>query len=171
MKTADVGFFKGQGFTFEHPGFINGELGSKCSFTVGHSDPKKPKLFTVQLMADEGSLCIGGRSFKKREEVVAYFKSMNPIVEKIGDEFAKVLKEWASPLQWTMMLETNLELKKKNSPCCASHDFCDANMAMDAAMRRFGIEPLPEAGMPEEIAGLWNSAWDYAKGKHLTKGE
>lgn len=48
---------------------------------------------------------------------------------------------------------------------CHSHDFCDANMVMDAAMRALGIDPLPEDedGMPEWVNELWNNSWDIAK--------
>lgn len=42
--------------------------------------------------------------------------------------------------------------------CCASHDFCDANMSMDAALKKHGIDGLKNTD-------LWNKVWEYAKGK------
>lgn len=58
--------------------------------------------------------------------------------------------------------------KQKEVPIagvCYSHDYCDANMTMDAAMASVGIVALPddEDGMPDRVADLWNAAWDHAK--------
>lgn len=58
--------------------------------------------------------------------------------------------------------------KQKETPIqgvCYSHDFCDANMTMDAAMKSLGIDPMPEDedGMPDRVVDLWNAAWDHAK--------
>lgn len=48
---------------------------------------------------------------------------------------------------------------------CHSHDYCDANMAMDAAMASVGIVALPEGedDLPDRVVDLWNAAWDHAK--------
>ena len=43
---------------------------------------------------------------------------------------------------------------------CHSHDFCDANMVMDEALRSIGIEA--DVGDVADLA-LWNAAWDHAK--------
>lgn len=58
--------------------------------------------------------------------------------------------------------------KQKEAPIagvCYSHDYCDANMTMDAAMASVGIVALPddEEGMPDRVVDLWNAAWDHAK--------
>lgn len=58
--------------------------------------------------------------------------------------------------------------KQKETPIagvCYSHDYCDANMTMDAAMASVGIVALPddEEGMPDRVVDLWNAAWDHAK--------
>ena len=50
---------------------------------------------------------------------------------------------------------------------CATHDFCDANLAMDEAFRNLGLKGISdsETDSPEQVAAmdLWNKAWDYAK--------
>lgn len=48
---------------------------------------------------------------------------------------------------------------------CHSHDYCDANMTMDAAMASVGVVALPEDedGMSDAVVDLWNAAWDHAK--------
>lgn len=58
--------------------------------------------------------------------------------------------------------------KQKETPIagvCYSHDYCDANMTMDAAMASVGIIALPEdeEGMPDRVVDLWNASWDHAK--------
>lgn len=58
--------------------------------------------------------------------------------------------------------------KEKEAPVsgvCYSHDYCDANMTMDAAMASVGIVALPddEDGMPDGVVALWNAAWGHAK--------
>ena len=51
-------------------------------------------------------------------------------------------------------------------PFCHSHDFCDANMVMDAAWRRvFGSGP---DGDDDEHGRLWGMAWDLAKAAEFT---
>lgn len=46
-----------------------------------------------------------------------------------------------------------------------SHDYCDANMTMDAALASLGVVALPddEDGMPDWVVDLWNASWDEAK--------
>ena len=48
---------------------------------------------------------------------------------------------------------------------CYSHDFCDANMTMDAALESLGVQALPDTdeGMSDEVCALWNASWDKAK--------
>src|SRR5262249_34363019 len=48
---------------------------------------------------------------------------------------------------------------------CASHDFCDANMAMDRAWRDLiGTEINAD---DEEQTALWNTAWESARLRHI----
>jgi len=56
-----------------------------------------------------------------------------------------------------------------NDGSCASHDFCDANLIMEAAFRQYDIE-LPDADDADADADLhaactdlWNTAWDLWK--------
>ena len=48
--------------------------------------------------------------------------------------------------------------------CCASHDFCDANMPMmDAFEGTTGRPLLGEVGMADGDCDLFNSSWEMAK--------
>ena len=50
--------------------------------------------------------------------------------------------------------------------CCASHDFCDANMPMMVAFEGTTGRPLlGEDGMAGADCDLVNAAWDLAKAK------
>lgn len=83
---------------------------------------------------------------------------------------AKVALAFAQHLHATLADSEMLDVLVSNrhepsSIVCHSHDFCDANMVMDAAMRSLGVDPLPEGqdGMPEAVQALWNEAWEIAK--------
>lgn len=48
--------------------------------------------------------------------------------------------------------------------CCASHDFCDANMVMLDSMRAWGYEVFTAEGfMDDDQTRIMNAAWDQAK--------
>lgn len=91
--------------------------------------------------------------------------------------FADVVWEWTTPDQWAEMLRRN---RTAPAGVCASHDFMDANMAMEAAFKRaFGREPVTnfeteedaKADKPLPDLDLWNKAWDHAKAGWLTAQE
>lgn len=48
---------------------------------------------------------------------------------------------------------------------CASHDFCDANMAMDQAFQEL-LNREPDMQSDADCA-LWNEAWQIAKTEYL----
>lgn len=82
--------------------------------------------------------------------------------------FSYILREWLTPEE---IVEANLRNKTYGEGVCASHDFCDANMAMHEAWTNLGIDPLEtekisevESGMSEAMAIAWSKAWDIAKG-------
>jgi len=69
----------------------------------------------------------------------------------------------------SLVLEINTRnAKPEYAGCCASHDFFDANMAMDAAFQQVtGRETLliSDTATDEEKeaeAALWNAAWNMA---------
>jgi hypothetical protein len=82
--------------------------------------------------------------------------------------FYTVLGEWLDRSEMRTVRERNV--KHADSNICASHDFCDANMAMDEAFRRvFGAGPLDGVDqMSDAACNLWGAAWDMAKRDYLT---
>ena len=89
-----------------------------------------------------------------------------PDVNALAGAFVKELREQLTAEQFAEVVALNgVEL---NPDVCHSHDFCDANMVMDAAFNTFGVDPLEygyteEDGMSQEVCNLWNAAWNRAK--------
>ena len=62
------------------------------------------------------------------------------------------------------MIKLNTSPNYKN--CCASHDFCDANMVMEDALIACGMDDDElEDGWcgTDPVTWLWNKAWAIAK--------
>lgn len=86
----------------------------------------------------------------------------------LAGAFVDVLWEQLSDDELQQVKERNKEeafeagyrSKTEQRSVCHSHDFCDANMAMDEAFRRcFGREPDLEGN---DDTALWNAAWEIA---------
>lgn len=88
--------------------------------------------------------------------------------EIVAAAFAGVLRGWLTVRQWRLMRRRNLELALNgDKDSCASHDFCDANMAMDAALQLLGVYSGALKDM-NATTPLLNEAWGIAKPKYLT---
>jgi hypothetical protein len=70
----------------------------------------------------------------------------------LGDRFAATLKEWLTPKEFAEMKRRNETDPTYANLSCASHDFCDANMAMDSAWRDL-IGAEIDADDEEQAAG------------------
>lgn len=85
-------------------------------------------------------------------------------VQTLAKVFSAVLKEWLTDEQFQEMKDWNG--RNRDNPCCASHDYCDANMAMVEAliqhgtMKSHGDDPL----IHKE---LMNAAWTHARQEGL----
>ncbi len=77
--------------------------------------------------------------------------SERPEHETIGEAFVRKLREWLTPEEFAEMRR-----RQPTAPpnVCASHDFCDANMAMNEVMEAHGHN--------HDEALLWGKAWDHA---------
>jgi hypothetical protein len=85
------------------------------------------------------------------------------LVPLLAWRFAAELREWLEPWQMIKVCERNAI----EPSGCASHDFCDANMTMDAAWTATFARPfLPDTDDSEPTdadVALWNAAWDMAR--------
>lgn len=91
---------------------------------------------------------------------------MENLHEKIAKNFSAILLEWIGTDNMAEVIKRN---KEYDPSTCASHDFCDANMAMLEAMEANGYPyPLSE---DEEVHrkemdayfDIVNPAWNIAK--------
>jgi hypothetical protein len=90
--------------------------------------------------------------------------------QKIADRFADILKAWLTRAQYTEMRRRNATRLYRHN-ICASHDFCDANIAMAEAFEEALYRPADIGGDSKQSQadiGLWCRAWEIAKRKRLT---
>lgn len=97
------------------------------------------------------------------------------LITEAARRFTKVLHQWLTFEQMQRVRELNLTYE---AGVCASHDFCDANMAMDEAWNSLGIDPLEtekisetESCMSDAMVTAWNMAWDIARGCEFDTAE
>jgi hypothetical protein len=85
----------------------------------------------------------------------------------LGAAFVAVLKDWLTADDFAEMQEVNAtpDFTAPNGPC-ASHNYCDANMAMSEAFEvALGREPDvfdQDDGAEGPDVTLWNAAWNLA---------
>lgn len=77
-------------------------------------------------------------------------------IETVAHEFSKVLSEWLTPAQCRAVLACNATEPFQTSGACASHDFSDANMAMEEAFHNLDLQTCADLS-----ADLWNVAWTW----------
>jgi hypothetical protein len=89
-------------------------------------------------------------------------------VEKLAREFSSVLMEWLTFQEMKEVVRRNCSDEYREHSLCATHDFCDSNMAMDSAFTfAFGVEFKPSN---DEHLSLSNQAWSLAKQKGFWLG-
>lgn len=86
-----------------------------------------------------------------------------PTTSQVAHAFIKQLREDIGEENFAEVCR--LQREKPIAGVCYSHDYCDANMTMDAALASLGVVALPddEDGMPDWVVDLWNASWDEVK--------
>lgn len=96
-----------------------------------------------------------------------------PTKEALADYFVATLKDWLTPEEWSAMRKRN-RLYGDGSKSCASHEFCDANMAMHEAFVACGCDPEKQWGgdyaASDEFTVLWGAAWEHAMPRLTANG-
>lgn len=94
---------------------------------------------------------------------------------RVGLEFMEILKSWLTADEWTEMRAKNATAEYQGG-VCASHDYCDANMAMHEAFVKCGLVPPCEIDttaseaaerLADDVLDTWNKAWDWARANGL----
>lgn len=98
---------------------------------------------------DAATLTSSLPNFLQPHEIAHCFA--NIIENQVGEHMAEIKRRNASP--------------EYSHGCCATHDFCDANMPMnDAFEETMGRPFLPESSEPtDDDMRLWNLAWEIAR--------
>jgi hypothetical protein len=96
--------------------------------------------------------------------------------DALAQKFSKVLREWLTPEQMLDVVRLNKDEADKG--ICHSHDYCDANEAMNEAFKYFmgrdcylpgDAEEVGEKAVDEDMAA-WNAAWEIAKRSGFSTG-
>jgi hypothetical protein len=85
-------------------------------------------------------------------------------VTAIAEAFAEVMRQWLTPAEFAEMKVLN-ETPAYADGSCASHNYCDANMAMDAAYS--GVTGRSVMHDAETGGALWSDAWVLARKLYL----
>src|SRR5262249_10322342 len=88
------------------------------------------------------------------------------LAETIGQTFVALLRDELKPNEWREMLRRNATPEYDKTSCCASHDFCDANLVMaDAFEEHVGraVHVADDDPFAEHDTDLWNAAWESAR--------
>ena len=83
-----------------------------------------------------------------------------PSVPALAKEFIRVMRSYLTKKQMDEVVKRNLD-EPKGSRVCHTHDFCDANMAMDEAGKNLGVKFVPNLD-DDRYAKLWSDAWELA---------
>ncbi len=87
-----------------------------------------------------------------------------PDPTELAQAFSRVLRQWLTAEQMREVVARN-RAEQYGKGICASHDFCDANMAMLEAWE--SLSTTQQDCQSEEQARIWSAAWDIAKGKEF----
>lgn len=93
-------------------------------------------------------------------------------VEQIARRFSQLLTAYIGDAKVRVAINRNK--LESYEDCCASHDFCDANMVMLEAFNQLSVKPPTDSTAgPEqdEAVRLWGAAWDLARENKFYLGE
>lgn len=89
-----------------------------------------------------------------------------PHTSELAHEFSRILRDWLTEDEIEQVIERNAEVD--DPAVCASHDFCDANMAMYEAFERVMGHPI-DTRKKADVA-VWDKAWNMAKASDFAVG-
>lgn len=112
------------------------------------------RLGTVLTLAVDGEDWESGRDYSQALAIVERVEEIE--TGAVARLYSVILGEWLTGSEQAEVIARNAVYAKG---ICASHDFCDANMAMAEAFERLG---LPVADGLTDYS-VWNAAWNMAK--------
>jgi hypothetical protein len=94
------------------------------------------------------------------------FSASHGSVPELAHEFSRILRDWLTEDEIEQVIERNAEFD--DPAVCASHDFCDANMAMYEAFENIMGHPIDTRKKAD--ASVWDKAWNMAKASNFAVG-
>jgi len=92
-------------------------------------------------------------------------------VTAIAEAFSEVMRQWLSRDEFAEMKRLNETDPDYANGACASHNYCDANMAMmeafDHVMGHNMIPTDADGEISEQDTAIWNEAWELARKLYL----
>jgi hypothetical protein len=92
-------------------------------------------------------------------------------VNMIAEAFGEVMRQWLTPAEFAEMKRRNETEAAYAEGACASHDYCDANMAMmeafDQIMGRLLTVESDDMAQAEADCAIWNDAWNLSRKLYL----
>jgi hypothetical protein len=96
-------------------------------------------------------------------------------ITKLAKAFSEELREEIGDANLKKAIADNVG---EDEGICHSHDYCDANMVMDAAFKKVGVDLDKYSGFPGKgmlgkdnaestLIAIWNKAWGEAKEKEF----
>jgi len=79
---------------------------------------------------------------------------------KLAHAFTEIVRKSFSARELAEIVKRNRVYRKEGRMCCATQEFCDANMLMEEAFIKV-MEREPDVGSDQD-ADLWNAAWSKA---------
>lgn len=96
-------------------------------------------------------------------------------IDATAREFARLIRSYLSKDELREVLRRNRESRASGAGFCATHDFLDANMAMQEAAEKVGWLPTfderPDGEMTDAQVSAWNEAWELARVKYGLEGK
>jgi hypothetical protein len=81
--------------------------------------------------------------------------------QSIADTFVRLLRAELTATEFAEMQRRNSTPEYANTGCCASHDFCDANMIMASALEEHGFATSDDDD--QFATARWNRVWTLAQ--------
>jgi hypothetical protein len=152
----------------EYPGFIDIAAPSDDVYLLGNLNdtwmadhyPTRQEQLDGSQPVDSFDALIPGASEDAQGIADAFLTHLLAI------EFGRVLRQWIPENMAEVITKNKRYRGAGDLGVCASHDYCDANMAMSEASDNLGLtnpSELTDSPEQQKLFALWGAAWSLAK--------
>lgn len=99
----------------------------------------------------------------KQQQQVQH-RSAAEMIRNVALEFTRLIREQVGETTFAEIKRRNAAYTELNDGCCATQDFCDANVFMCKAMANCGVIPSADDHVFSEADFMvWEEAWNAAR--------